>query len=106
MANGKAHALHRSSRGNGTYKPTLGDLHQQITSHEADDKAMHKETNESIQKLTDTVGKFADNVQELLTDRTVREAVEKKTRTIYVGLITVAGIVIPLAVAVFDHLSK
>jgi hypothetical protein len=94
-----AEAAHRRhAKGNGNYKPTLADVYAQLEAHEVVDKDAHATTGKAIEEMSDAVKELTKSVTGLANDRAIREAVEKKTRNIYIGLITVAGIVIPIAI--------
>lgn len=101
----KTHAR-STSRGNGAYTPSLGDLDRRMVAHEADDERRHGEINESIKGIGADVKNVATTLTTITTEREAEQLFEKWKQKWLVAGISIGSVVIPLGTAVWDHWGK
>jgi len=101
----KTHAR-STSRGNGAYMPTLSDLDRRLIAHEKDDQDRHEEINASIKGIGSDVKGMRETLSAIVTERQAETLFEKWKQKWLIGGITVAGVVIPLLTAIWDHWGK
>jgi hypothetical protein len=81
-------------------------LEQRIESHEQNDNERHTRVMQMAEQTNDNITELSEQVDALLTSRAVESAQEKQARRWLMFLITLAGIIVPLAIAVLEHWPK
>lgn len=96
----------RHARGNGNFKPTLLDLDQRIDRHEQDDRERHEAINKAIGGVGTDVKEMKGTLTIINTEREAEVLFEKWKQKWLIGGLTVAGVIIPLGTAIWDHWGK
>jgi hypothetical protein len=83
--------------------PSYAVLEQRMESHEQNDNERHARVMQMAEATNENIEVLSDKVDTLVTSRAVESAQEKQARRWLMFLITLAGVVVPVLIAILDH---